>query len=98
MQPQERPSGVKPLKPQRPPGFHNELCRLFDQETAQGQSMAIYSRLLTASVDSIVATFRRRVAAGLQSSRDFVIPDRSNQATDHSDFELVTWLVIKGEK
>jgi hypothetical protein len=24
--------------------------------------------------------------------------DRSNQATDHSDFELVTWLVIKGEK
>ncbi len=76
----------------------NELCQLFDQETAQGQSMAIYGRLLTASVDSIVATFRRRVAAGLQSSRDFVIPDRSNQATDHSDFELVTWSVITGEK
>ena len=60
--------------------------------------MGIYSRQLTASVDSIVATFRRRVAAGLQSGRDFVIPDRSNQATDHSDFELVTWLVITGEK
>ncbi len=77
---------------------YNELCQLFDQETSQGQSMGTYSRLLTASVDSIVATFRRRVAAGLQSSRDFVIPDRSNQATDHSDFELVTWLVITGEK
>jgi hypothetical protein len=49
-------------------------------------------------VDSIVATFRRRVAAGLQSGREFVIPNRSEQANDSSDFELITWLVIKGEK
>ena len=60
--------------------------------------MGTYSRLLTASVDSIVATFRRRVASGLQSGRTFVIPNRSAQANDQSDFELVTRLVIKGEK
>jgi hypothetical protein len=57
--------------------------------------MDAYSRLLTASVDSIVATFRRRVAAGLQTGRTFVIPTRTAQTNDQSDFELVTWLVIK---
>jgi hypothetical protein len=74
---------------------YHELCRLFDEETSQGQSMGLYSRLLTASVESMIATFRHRVAAGLQTGRTFVIPNRSAQATDQSDFELVTWLVIK---
>ena len=40
-------------------------------------------------------TFQKRTAAGLQSGRDFVIPDKQEQATDASDFELITWLVIK---
>jgi len=31
----------------------------------------------------------------LQGGRDFVIPDRSEQAVDMPDFELITWLVIK---
>ena len=42
-----------------------------------------------------VRTFQRRTAAGLQSGRDFVIPDKSKQASKANDFELVTWLVIK---
>jgi len=46
-------------------------------------------------VDSIVRTFQKRTAAGLQSSRDFVIPDKKQQASKADDFELVTWLVIK---
>jgi hypothetical protein len=74
---------------------YETLCNLFDQETHNGSDMRTYSTLLQKAVDSIVATFRRRVAAGLQSGRDFVIPDRSEQASDQSDFELVTWLVIK---
>jgi hypothetical protein len=74
---------------------YSQLCQLFDEETSQGHAMDAYSRLLTASVDSIVATFRRRVAAGLQTGRTFVIPTRTAQTNDQSDFELVTWLVIK---
>jgi len=74
---------------------YEELCNLFDHETKNGSDMRAYSDLLQKAVDSIVATFRRRVAAGLQSGRDFVIPDRSEQAKDNSDFELVTWVVIK---
>jgi len=42
--------------------------------------------------------FRKRTTAGLQASRDFVIPDKREQATESSDFELITWLVIKSGK
>jgi len=77
---------------------YEELCNLFDQETKNGADMSAYSALLQKAVDSIVATFRRRVAAGLQSGRDFVIPKRDAQANEQSDFELITWLVIKGEE
>ncbi len=72
------------------------LCELFDQETDDGRDMAAYSTLLNKAVDSVARTFRGRTAAGLQSGRDFVIPDKPQQATDASDFEIITWLVIKG--
>ena len=74
---------------------YEALCTLFDSETKNGADMSTYSALLQKAVDSIVATFRRRVAAGLQSGRDFVIPDRTAQANGSADFELITWLVIK---
>jgi hypothetical protein len=35
------------------------------------------------------------VATGLQTGRSFEIPDKKNQVSDTTDFELVTWLVIK---
>ena len=56
----------------------------------------ILGRLLTRAVASIARTFQKRTAAGLQSARDFVIPDKASQASDTSDFELITWLVIRG--
>ena len=57
--------------------------------------MSLYNTLLTATVDSIAKTFQKRVAAGLQSARDFVIPDVNEQAKDATDFDIITWLVIK---
>jgi len=74
------------------------LCELFDRETDDGRDMAAYSTLLKKAVDSVARTFRKRTAAGLQSSRDFVIPNREQQASDASDFELITWLIIKSGK
>jgi hypothetical protein len=74
---------------------YEELCNLFDQETSDGQNMAVYSDLLQKAVNSIATTFRKRVAGGLQSGRSFVIPNQQEQATENSDFELVTWLVVK---
>jgi hypothetical protein len=71
------------------------LCELFDKQTDDGRNMAPYSALLSKTVKSIAQTFQKRVSAGLQLSRDFIIPDKREQAADASDFELVTWLVIK---
>lgn len=74
---------------------YHELCNLFDAETANGSNMAPYDLLLDRAVASIVSTFRKRLAGGLQSSRGFVIPDQKDQASDTTDFELVTWLIVK---
>ena len=74
---------------------YEQLCQLFDNETNNGADMKLYNRLLIAAVDSIAKTFQKRVAAGLQTSRDFVIPNQSEQARETTDFDLITWLVIK---
>jgi hypothetical protein len=74
---------------------YEQLCQLFDTETNNGADMRLYNKLLTAAVDSIARTFQKRVAAGLQSGRTFVIPNQQDQAQDTTDFELITWLVIK---
>jgi hypothetical protein len=47
------------------------------------------------TVTSVSNTFKKRLAAGLQGGHDFVIPDQQAQVSDHDDFELITWLVIK---
>jgi len=74
---------------------YEQLCQLFDSETKNGTDMSLYNKLLAATVDSIARTFQKRVAAGLQSGRDFIIPNQSEQARETTDFELITWLVIK---
>jgi hypothetical protein len=76
---------------------YEDLCLLFDQETADGQQMETYGTLLGKAVNAIVATFRKRIGASLQSSRSFVIPTIREQATDTTDYELVSWLVIKSQ-
>ena len=72
-----------------------QLCHLFDQQTAHGADMSAYDALLRKTVASIVHTFSHRAAGQLLSSRDAVLPTHREQATEDSEFELVTWLVIK---
>jgi len=76
------------------PEPHVELCRLFDRQTEQGGDMRLYSGLLARSVDSIAAMFQKRLASGLQHSRQFVLPTVEEQPQPDSAFELVTWLVV----
>jgi hypothetical protein len=68
---------------------------LFDNETKNGSDMSAYNELLAAAAASIARTFEKRVAAGLQSGRGFVIPDEQEQVREMTDFELITWLVVK---
>ena len=74
---------------------YEQLCQLFDTETQNGNDMSRYNKLIHAAVESIARTFQKRVATGLQSGRDFVIPNQQDQAREATDFELITWLVIK---
>jgi SNF2 family DNA or RNA helicase len=74
---------------------YEQLCQLFDTHTNDGADMKKYNDLLAVAVDSIARTFQKRLASGLQSSRDFVIPKQNEQARETSDFDLVTWLVIE---
>lgn len=71
-----------------------ELSRLFDRQTDQGADMRLYSRLLANSVESITITFQKRLATGLQGSRQFVLPTEDEQPQPDSSFELITWLVL----
>jgi len=75
---------------------YQQLCDLFDKETGHGRDMQKYDDLLGKAVKSIAGTFKKRMAAGLTAGRDFVLPDQNVQVKDDGDFELITWLVIKG--
>jgi hypothetical protein len=74
---------------------HEALCTLFDQDTANGEDLALYDDLLRKAIASIERTFRKRAASGLLSSRDAVLLPRDEQASAASEFDLITWLVIK---
>lgn len=72
-----------------------ELCRLFDHETEQGNNLGRYSDLIRVAVKSITATYQQKLATGLQSSRQFILPTLAEQPTsEETGFELVTWLVL----
>ena len=74
---------------------YEELCNLFDKETADGSDMSRYSGLLTKAVGAIAATFRKRAVASLLSSRSGLLTEADKQVTSTSDFDLITWLVIR---
>lgn len=71
------------------------LCNLFDAETDNGADMGRYSELLRKAVESISQTFKKRTLTGLLSGRGGVLADVHKHASATTDFELVTWLVIK---
>ncbi len=74
---------------------YSQLCNLFDTETSHGLDMKVYDNLLHKAVSSLAATFRKRVATGLQTGRGFVIPNEQDQVHENTELDLVTWLVIK---
>jgi SNF2 family DNA or RNA helicase len=74
---------------------YEELCNLFDQETRNGSDMSLYNGLLESAVSSMAHTFKRRSLSQLQTSRSAILLDQQQQVTDTTEFELITWLVIK---
>ena len=75
-----------------------ELCDRFDHETDQGRDMSRYDKLLTAAIAHIRQAHGTTQTRGLGSGREFVLPKASESPSENTDFELITWLVIKDTK
>jgi SNF2 family DNA or RNA helicase len=77
---------------------YDSLCHLFDKQTNNGEDMSVYNELLQEAVNSITRTFQKRLASNLfKSGKGAVMPEQKKQVTSKTDFDLITWLVIKDE-
>ncbi|MEG4453887.1 helicase-related protein [Microcoleus sp. N9_A1] len=74
---------------------YEELCNLFDRQTNNGFDMSLYNDLLKRAVDSIADIYKKRSIGYLLSSRSAVLVEKAHQVKATTDFELITWLVIK---
>ncbi|KPL91182.1 helicase-related protein [Herpetosiphon geysericola] len=74
---------------------HELLCRLFDRETNDGDDMQLYNRLLDAAINATIDATKQRSAQQLTRNRGGLLPTSNQQVHSASDFELITWLVIK---
>ena len=74
---------------------YENLCNLFNKETDNCKEMSKYTDLLETSVKAITKSYRERSKAKLTLDRNAIITPRDKQIEKISDFELITWLVIK---
>jgi len=58
--------------------------------------MSVYDGLLGKAVQAIKHTFKKRNIGGLLAGRDGKLVGKAKQVDGVEDFELITWLVIKG--
>jgi SNF2 family DNA or RNA helicase len=72
-----------------------ELCTIFNRETDNGKEMTKYSGLLKKAVSEIANKFKERSIGKLTLDRSAVIAPKEKQIEKLSDFELITWLIIK---
>lgn len=71
------------------------LCHVFDAETEHGEKMDRYDALATAAVADIARAYATRAAAGLAMGRGSKLADGAAQPKSDSEYELVTWLVVR---
>ena len=76
---------------------YEELCALFDKQTDNGADMTQYNDLLEKAVRSLSLTYKKRAIGNLLSGRSGTLPKKQQQISQTTDFELITWLVIKSE-
>lgn len=77
---------------------YDSLCDLFDKQTNNGADMSSYNDLLQGAVDSITRNFKKRLGNNLfKSGKNALMPEYKKQLTSKTDFDLITWLVIKDE-
>lgn len=73
------------------------LCNAFDDETERGEKLERYDALIAAAVSSIGQTSASRTLAALTSGRGARVPEEAVQARAESDYDLITWLIVRPE-
>ena len=71
------------------------LCSLFNHETQNGSDLRLYNELLRATVRAIKSSFTKRMIQNIQANRNAQLLDHTHQINDTTDFDLITWLIIK---
>ena len=74
-----------------------ELCNHFDQKTNYGQNMVLYDKMLNDAIAHIRQTYNQEQTKGLglDGNAGFKLSPILESPRATSDFELITWLVIK---
>lgn len=72
-----------------------DLVAAFDRATEHGAEMGSYERMAMAAVRATAGEYRRTTLRDLSLKRSGKLPERGEQPKEASDFELVTWLVIR---
>ena len=77
-----------------------ELCDRFDYETVQGRDMARYDDLLTRTISDIRQAFAKTQSRNLRpgGDRGFLLARASQTPANASNFDLMTWLVVKSNQ
>ncbi len=75
-----------------------DLCELFDTHTKHGEDMSQYSVLLDKAVSAIAAQFGRKSVGNLFAGRGGKLVSSQTAIKATTDFDLITWLVIKNEQ
>lgn len=74
---------------------NTELCNKFNEDTDNGNDMDIYQILSEEALKSIRAEYIRKVNDQLDSDPNALLPTIDSQITEETEFELITWLVIR---
>jgi hypothetical protein len=74
---------------------YEQLCKLFNHETRDGDNMQKYTLLLKKAVEEVVRVFKKKGSQRLTTDRGALLVPRSKQLDKMEDFELITWLILR---
>ena len=74
--------------------FIPELCKAFNAETNDGKNMEAYSKMLLNAIKNTLSLLNQRNEIQLEGKGAKLI-DENELPKEQSDFELITWLIIK---
>jgi superfamily II DNA or RNA helicase len=74
---------------------HDVLCHWFNSTTKNGEDVSVYSELLKKAVAELVEIVKTKGQQSLLGGRGAVLVPAKKQISSLSDFDLITWLIIK---